>query len=78
MVDLGVLRRARIEPGRLSQSLAMMRGYGESCASFSSGTRRGARGPNVERRFAMDDMVAAHRYMEANRGTGKLVALIDN
>lgn len=56
----------------------MMRGYGESCASFSSGTRRGARGPNVERRFAMDDMVAAHRYMEANRGTGKLVALIDN
>jgi NADPH:quinone reductase-like Zn-dependent oxidoreductase len=29
--------------------------------------------PNVDRIFGLDDIVAAHRYMENNQATGKLV-----
>ena len=31
--------------------------------------------PNVDRVFGLDDIVAAHRYMEDNQATGKLVVL---
>ena len=31
--------------------------------------------PNVDRVFALDDIAAAHRYMEGNQATGKLVVL---
>jgi NADPH:quinone reductase-like Zn-dependent oxidoreductase len=31
--------------------------------------------PNVNRVFGLDDIVAAHRYMEDNQATGKLVVL---
>ena len=31
--------------------------------------------PNLDRVFALDDIVAAHRYMENNEATGKLVML---
>jgi NADPH:quinone reductase-like Zn-dependent oxidoreductase len=31
--------------------------------------------PNVDRVFGLDDIVAAHRYMEANEATGKLVVI---
>lgn len=31
--------------------------------------------PNVDRVFALDDIVAAHRYMEDNHATGKVVVL---
>ncbi|MGH3207843.1 MAG: zinc-binding dehydrogenase [Trebonia sp.] len=33
----------------------------------------GAYRPNIDRVFGLDDIVAAHRYMEDNRATGKLV-----
>lgn len=33
----------------------------------------GAYRPNVDRVFGLDDIVAAHRYMENNEATGKLV-----
>ena len=33
--------------------------------------------PNIDRVFRLDDIVAAHRYMEGNQATGKLVALPD-
>jgi len=29
--------------------------------------------PNVDRVFALDDIVAAHRYMENDQATGKVV-----
>jgi NADPH:quinone reductase-like Zn-dependent oxidoreductase len=29
--------------------------------------------PNVDRAFGLDDIVAAHRYMEDNQAAGKLV-----
>jgi len=31
--------------------------------------------PNVDRVFGLDDIVAAHRYMEDNQATGKVVAV---
>ena len=31
--------------------------------------------PNVDRVFGLDDIVAAHRYMEGNQATGKLVVV---
>ena len=31
--------------------------------------------PNVDRVFGLDDIVAAHRYMENNQATGKLVVV---
>ena len=31
--------------------------------------------PNVDRIFGLDDIVAAHRYMENNQATGKLVMM---
>ena len=35
----------------------------------------GAYRPNVDRVFDLDDIVAAHRYMENNQATGKLVVM---
>ena len=35
----------------------------------------GAYQPNVDRVFALDDIVAAHRYMEDNRASGKVVVV---
>ena len=31
--------------------------------------------PSIDRVFALEDVVAAHQYMEDNRATGKLVML---
>jgi len=31
--------------------------------------------PNIDRVFGLDDIVAAHQYMESNQATGKLVVL---
>ncbi len=31
--------------------------------------------PNIDRVFGLDDIVAAHRYMENNQATGKLVVV---
>jgi NADPH2:quinone reductase len=33
---------------------------------------------NVHRRFAFHEIVAAHRFMEENRGSGKLVVVVDD
>jgi NADPH:quinone reductase-like Zn-dependent oxidoreductase len=35
----------------------------------------GVYGPNLDRVFGLDDVVAAHRYMEENRANGKVVLL---
>ena len=32
---------------------------------------------NIEKRFRFDEIVAAHRFMEANRGSGTLVVVVD-
>jgi NADPH:quinone reductase-like Zn-dependent oxidoreductase len=35
----------------------------------------GAYRPNIDRVFALDDIVAAHRHMENNEAAGKLVVM---
>jgi NADPH:quinone reductase len=39
------------------------------------GVAAGRYRPNIERRFRFDEIVAAHRFMEENRGSGKLVVV---
>jgi NADPH2:quinone reductase len=41
------------------------------------GVAAGRYAANVERRFRFDEIVAAHRFMEENRGSGKLVVVVD-
>ena len=41
------------------------------------GVAAGRYRPNIQRRFEMAEIVAAHRFMEENRGTGKLVVVVD-
>ena len=41
------------------------------------GVAAGRYRPNLERRFPFDGIVAAHRFMEENRGSGKLVVVVD-
>ena len=41
------------------------------------GVAAGRYRPNVERVFRFDEIVEAHRFMEANRGSGKLVVMLD-
>lgn len=42
-----------------------------------NGVEAGHYQPNVERVFRFDEIVAAHRFMEANRGSGKLVVIVE-
>lgn len=41
------------------------------------GVAAGRYRPNLHKVFRLDDIVAAHRYMEENRGTGKLVVVTE-
>ena len=41
------------------------------------GVAAGRYGVTIERRFRFDEIVAAHRFMEENRGSGKLVVVVD-
>jgi NADPH2:quinone reductase len=41
------------------------------------GVAAGRYRPNLRRTFRFDEIVAAHRFMEANKATGKLVVLVD-
>ncbi|GAA2731153.1 zinc-dependent alcohol dehydrogenase family protein [Actinocorallia aurantiaca] len=47
-------------------------------AFVSSGLRTGAFQPTVDRTFNLDEIVAAHRYMEAGTQMGKIVVTVDH
>ncbi|MBT2386756.1 zinc-dependent alcohol dehydrogenase family protein [Streptomyces sp. ISL-11] len=47
-------------------------------AFISSGLRNGAFRPTVDRLFGLDDIVEAHRYMEAGAQVGKIVVTVDH
>ncbi|MEV7239179.1 zinc-dependent alcohol dehydrogenase family protein [Streptomyces sp. NPDC051020] len=47
-------------------------------AFVSSGLRTGAFRPAVDHTFALDEIVAAHRYMEAGAQVGKIVIKVDH
>ena len=41
------------------------------------GVAAGTYHANLDNVFTLDDIVAAHHYMEDNRATGKVVVLVD-
>jgi NADPH:quinone reductase-like Zn-dependent oxidoreductase len=47
----------------------------EAAAYIEDGVRRGAFRPIVDRTFALDEIVEAHRYLEASEQIGKIVVL---
>jgi NADPH:quinone reductase-like Zn-dependent oxidoreductase len=62
-----------------SESLGLMRNQAamERAISFiNSGIERGIFTPRVDRTFMLDDVVAAHRYMEAGNQIGKIVITV--
>ena len=46
-----------------------------SCSGVIREVEAGVYRPNIDRVFGLDDIVAAHRYMESNQATGKVVVL---
>jgi NADPH:quinone reductase-like Zn-dependent oxidoreductase len=50
-------------------------GYGTVFQEIIRAVEDGRFRVNIDRTFALDDVADAHRYMEANRATGKLVVL---
>jgi len=77
----------RFEPLEDIPSAVKLTTYGSSTTSASKSTdamQRIADGvsdgryrANVDRRFAFHEIVAAHRFMEENRASGKLVVVVD-
>lgn len=51
--------------------------YGAAFQRIISAVEEGRLRVNLDRTFQMDEIVEAHRYMEANRATGKLVVLTE-
>ncbi len=51
--------------------------YGAAFQQIISAVEEGRLRVNLDRTFQMDEIVEAHRYMEANRATGKLVVLTE-
>ncbi len=50
---------------------------GEQLQSFVDGIAMGRYRVNINRVFRFEEIVEAHRYMENNQATGKLVVLVD-
>lgn len=48
---------------------------GRRLQAFVDEVAAGTQAIDVDRTFALDELPAAHRYMEANRATGKLVVV---
>ena len=77
----------RFEPLEDIPSTVKLTTYGSSTTSAErstaalqeivDGVATGRYRANIEQRFRFDEIVAAHRFMEANRGSGKLVVVVD-
>jgi NADPH:quinone reductase-like Zn-dependent oxidoreductase len=77
----------RFEPLEDIPSTVKLTTYGSSTTSAErstaalqaivDGVAAGRYRANVEKRFRFDEIVSAHRFMEANRGSGKLVVVVD-
>ncbi|MFD9560705.1 zinc-binding dehydrogenase [Streptomyces sp. NPDC059994] len=69
-------------PGVLDLARAVAPGgtlieYG-ALSGVTSGLRTGAFAPAVDRVFGLDEIVEAHRYMEAGGRVGKIVVTVDH
>jgi len=60
---------------RYSSSVINRTDYGDVFQTIVDGVERGRYRLNLDRTFPLAEIVAAHRYMEANRATGKVVGL---
>jgi NADPH:quinone reductase-like Zn-dependent oxidoreductase len=49
----------------------------EHLQQFVDGVTAGRNRVNIDRVFRFNEIVEAHRYMESNQATGKLVVLVD-
>jgi len=77
----------RFEPLEDIPSTVKLTTYGSSTTSAErstaalqeivDGVAAGRYRANIEKRFRFDEIVAAHRFMEQNRGSGKLVVVVD-
>ena len=77
----------RFEPLEDIPSTVKLTTYGSSTTSAErstaalqeivDGVAAGRYRANIEQRFRFDEIVAAHRFMEQNRGSGKLVVVVD-
>ena len=77
----------RFEPLEDIPSTVKLTTYGSSTTSAErsiaalqeivDGVAAGRYRANIEKRFRFDEIVAAHRFMEGNRGSGKLVVVVD-
>jgi len=47
--------------------------FARAKAAVAAGVAAGIYRPAIDRVFALDDIVAAHRHMESNRQCGKIV-----
>ncbi|MEU1372241.1 zinc-dependent alcohol dehydrogenase family protein [Streptomyces triculaminicus] len=63
-----VVRETTADPQRLRRAAAFV----------TSGLRSGAFRPVVDRTFGLDEIVEAHRYMEAGAQVGKIVVTVDH
>jgi len=89
--NTGILGNAwvleRFEPLEDIPSTVKLTSYGSDTTSAArstaalqeivDGVAAGRVRANLHRRFAFHEIVAAHRYMEGNRGSGKLVVVVD-
>ena len=89
--NTGILGNAwvmdRFEPLEDIPSTVKLTTYGSSTTSAArstaalqeivDGVAAGRYRANLHRRFRFDEIVAAHRFMEENRGSGKLVVVVD-
>jgi NADPH:quinone reductase-like Zn-dependent oxidoreductase len=66
-------RGLRLE--RYSSSVITRDAYGEIFREIVAGVEAGRYRPNLDRTFALDDIVDAHRYMESNAAVGKVVGV---
>ena len=59
-----------------SETLNIIEG-GKALQAYVDGVAAGRHHVRIERVFRFDEIVEAHRYMETNRATGKLVVVVD-
>jgi NADPH:quinone reductase-like Zn-dependent oxidoreductase len=78
----------RFEPLEDIPSAVKLTTYGSSTSSAErstaalqrivDGVAAGRLRANLQRRFRFDQIVEAHRFMEENRASGKLVVMVDD
>jgi NADPH:quinone reductase-like Zn-dependent oxidoreductase len=68
---LGSVRLARFRSGAINRQ-----SYGATLQRIAEGVEDGTYAANIARTFALEDIAAAHRLMEANGVCGKIVVLV--